>query len=68
MPNYIAPKIQRHIPMIIWVGKHFDGVTIDQLRVEKDKPLSHDNIFHTLLGLIGVETNVYKKDLDLTKN
>lgn len=68
MPNFLAPKEQRHVPLIMWVGKHFGGVKIGDLRARKDKPYSHDNIFHTLLGLIEIESTAYNQDLDITKN
>ena len=27
--------------------------------------LSHDNLFHTLLGLMNIETEVYQQDMDI---
>ncbi len=35
------------------------------MRLLRDEPLSHDNVFHTLLGLFEVESGVYdgRKDL-----
>ena len=68
LPNFIAPKTQRHVPMIMWIGKHFDGLTMAELRAKKDMPLSHDNITHTLLGLLEVESNTYNRALDLRNN
>ena len=29
-------------------------------------PQTHDNLFHTLLGLMDIETDLYQKNLDLT--
>ncbi|RWX50885.1 lipid A ethanolaminephosphotransferase, partial [Candidatus Electrothrix marina] len=37
----------------------------DLLEQEKDKELSHDNLFHTLLGFFAVKTSVYRNDLDI---
>lgn len=68
MPNFIAPKTQRHVPVIMWLGKHFDETTIDALRAKQDKPWSHDNIFHTILGTMEIQSNVYNKQLDLIHN
>ena len=28
-------------------------------------PYSHDNVFHSILGLLGVSTSVYKPELDI---
>lgn len=47
-PYAIAPKEQTHVPAIIWMGKNFD-FTIDQAKPFKDYPLSHDDVFCTLL-------------------
>lgn len=68
LPNFLAPTEQRHVPMIMWVGKNFRRVQIDELREKKDKPYSHDNIFHTLLGMLEIETRSHNKFLDITKN
>jgi lipid A ethanolaminephosphotransferase len=47
-PYMIAPKEQTHIPAIVWMGKYFD-YKLDQLMPYKDYPLSHDDLFCTLL-------------------
>lgn len=68
LPNFIAPRTQRHVPMIMWVGKDRDGSNrIANIGAKKDQPLSHDTISHTLLGLLEVETRVYNEQLDLGK-
>lgn len=48
MPYLIAPKEQTHVPAIIWMGNNFD-YKLDQLRPYQDTPLSHDDVFCTLL-------------------
>lgn len=68
IPNFIAPENQRHVPMIMWIGKKFDEISLKELKAKKDRSLTHDNIFHTLLGLMEVDSKVYKKDLDFIKN
>jgi len=47
-PYVIAPEEQTHVPAIVWMGKHFD-YQINQLMPYKDYPLSHDDLFCTLL-------------------
>ena len=34
------------------------------LRERRDAPLSHDNLFHTVLGQLGVATQAYRRELD----
>jgi lipid A ethanolaminephosphotransferase len=33
--------------------------------MSRDKPLSQDNLFHSMLGLLEVKSSVYQPDLDL---
>jgi lipid A ethanolaminephosphotransferase len=47
-PYSIAPKEQMHVPAIVWMGKNFD-FSVDQAKPYKDYPLSHDDVFCTLL-------------------
>lgn len=47
-PYMIAPKEQTHVPAIVWMGKNFN-YKLDQLKPYKDYPLSHDDLFCTLL-------------------
>jgi lipid A ethanolaminephosphotransferase len=47
-PYAMAPKEQTHVPAIVWMGKHFD-YNISQLQPYADYPLSHDDVFCTLL-------------------
>ena len=68
-PYIIAPKVQKHIPLLVWAQQE----TLQALGVDKnclhrlvDNPLSHDNVFHTLLGLGGITSKEYDADLDLS--
>ncbi len=65
MPYAIAPDAQTHPAAAIWVGNQFNGMTPEKLKSIADKPLSHDNLFHTLLGSYNVQTEVYKPELDI---
>ncbi len=47
-PYVIAPKAQKHIPVIIWTGKHFD-YQLDDIIPWQDYLLSQDDLFCTLL-------------------
>jgi lipid A ethanolaminephosphotransferase len=40
------------------------GMTLDCLRGRAGEALSHDNYFHTVLGLMDVKTQVYQPALD----
>ncbi len=65
LPYFMAPENQKHIPAIMWFG---EGFNIDRKRMREAarERYSHDNLFHTLLGLMDVETSVYNRDMDIT--
>jgi lipid A ethanolaminephosphotransferase len=63
LPYSVAPVEQKHVPMILWQGPRASGqvACITGLR---DAALSHDNLFHTALGLLGIAAAEYKQNLD----
>ena len=69
IPWSIAPDTQTHVPMVLWLSPEFRqaaGLREDCLRQRAAQPASHDNLFHTVLGLMGVGTSVYESGMDLT--
>lgn len=67
-PYAIAPDEQTHVPMMLWAGERYSarrGIDLDCVRNHADAPLSHDNFFHSVLGLADVQTTVRKAALDL---
>lgn len=64
-PYFIAPSQQTQIPFVLWTGKETKA-GIDQacLQATLNEPRSHDNLFHTVLGLMNVSTKVYEPALD----
>jgi len=65
LPYFIAPDSQRHIPAILWFGKNVDKMDMNSLLKIKDHTYTHDHLFHTILGLMNVETSVYDHRLDM---
>lgn len=65
MPYIIAPETQRHVPAIMWFGDSYDEIDRTALSVKVDKKYSHDNLFHTILGLLEIETTDYSKEMDI---
>lgn len=66
LPYFMAPDAQKHIGALFWFGKIFrEDERIKRLRSKQQKHFSHDNLFHTLLGLFNVKTKVYDKKLDM---
>ncbi|KQX16266.1 MULTISPECIES: phosphoethanolamine--lipid A transferase [unclassified Ensifer] len=66
-PYAIAPREQTQVPFIAWFSKPYQAAMgVDTACLAKDtaQPKSHDNLFHTVLGMMNVETKVYKPGLD----
>jgi lipid A ethanolaminephosphotransferase len=66
-PYMIAPSQQTHVPMILWASEGFlqnRGTKPECLKTLLANPYSHDNFFHTVLGLLDIKTQVYEKSLD----
>ena len=67
MPYFMAPAEQIKIPAFMWFGESLSKVIdVDSIKQKAEVAQTHDNLFHTLLGLMDVETKLYKKELDLT--
>jgi lipid A ethanolaminephosphotransferase len=69
MPFKLAPLEQTRIPMIYWsasgTGVGGQSASMCARGAATTRPISHDNLFHTELGLLEIETAVYKPELDL---
>jgi len=65
LPWFIAPDEQKHVAAVMWFGRNFDKEPIARLGEHRKDNLSHDNIFHTLLGLFELRTDTYDVKLDL---
>lgn len=64
MPYFIAPKEQTHVASIAWFDKQFSK---QRIKDKRDLALSHDGLFHTLLGLFDIKSKVYEQKLDFIK-
>jgi lipid A ethanolaminephosphotransferase len=68
MPYGIAPDVQKRVPWITWLSPAFEQrshVTTTCLQQHQDAAISHDNYFHSVLGLMNVNTSVYRDSLDI---
>ena len=68
-PYIIAPNEQTHVPWFFWgsdqyfINKGINKACLQQKALNDS--VSHDNLFHTLLGFYGVETASKDKNLDI---
>jgi lipid A ethanolaminephosphotransferase len=68
LPYAIAPATQTRVPMIMWLSPGLtaaQGIDVACLRQRAARPASHDNLFHSVLGLLMVDTQAYVPTLDL---
>ncbi|MGI4843705.1 MAG: phosphoethanolamine transferase [Janthinobacterium lividum] len=67
-PYRFAPKDQKHVPMILWLSSGFQQRSLLSsacMRGMQNQPLSHDNIYHTILGMMKVRNLVYSRSQDM---
>ncbi len=67
LPYALAPDTQTHVPMVTWLSGAMQkrlGIRVDCLQQHAAQPLSHDNLFHSVLGLLDVQTSLYKQEMD----
>ena len=66
IPYFMAPEEQTHIGALLWFGAQSkSSIDIDSIRQKATKPYSQDNLFDTILGVMGVQTAVYDKRKDI---
>lgn len=68
-PRFMAPDTQLKVPMVMWLGDAFaKAMEIDPacLTDAAAHPTSHDILFHSVLGLLDVQTSARDASLDLT--
>ncbi|WP_241622585.1 phosphoethanolamine transferase EptA [Rosenbergiella australiborealis] len=69
LPYMVAPIQQKHVPMLVWLSPDYQqryavntGCMTEQANRMQS---SQDNLFPTMLGLLGVQTKEYQPKLDL---
>ncbi len=68
IPYSIAPSTQTHVPMMLWMANSNDfGINAECMQKKSSLPVSHDNIFHTVLGLADIKTKAYDAEMDLAE-
>ena len=67
-PWLFAPSEQTHVPMMLWMSDGFQqrfGIDRACLDARAEQALSHDNVFHSVLGMLDIDTAVRNPKLDL---
>ena len=67
LPYAFAPEAQKRVPFVAWFGADLAaqrGLDLACIGRSLDAPLSHDNLYHSVLGLLDVTTPTYRRELD----
>ena len=67
-PLFMASETQTQVPMVLWMDLAFRaamGLDESCLREAALRPASHDNYFHSVLGLLDITTGARDPGLDL---
>ncbi len=72
LPYAIAPDVQKKVPMVMWFSPGLGSgahATLDLacLRRQARAPVTHDHLFHTVLGLVDVKTALREPAWDLSE-
>ena len=68
MPYGFAPRAQKEVPMLFWASQGYaerTGLSMGCLRARSHDAVSHDNLYHTVLGALAVRDVVYDSSLDI---
>ncbi|MCL2791322.1 MAG: phosphoethanolamine--lipid A transferase [Desulfobulbus sp.] len=72
LPYAIAPEEQKHIPFVLWMSermKQNDHINYDCLKNKaRTQAFTHDNLFHSLLSLLEVQSTLYQPEKDIFRD
>jgi len=71
IPYAIAPSEQVEVPMLWWLPRTTaSALGFDEscFRGKASRGASHDNLYHTILGMLGVKTPRYRAERDLSSD
>lgn len=65
-PFSIAPDVQKKVPFIVWMSDEFKKQKgIGNNDIGKGSSYSQDNVFHSVMGALGMRSEIYNKHLDI---
>jgi lipid A ethanolaminephosphotransferase len=67
LPYALAPEVQKHVAWVTWLSAAMErrtGLSAGCLQRQSDLRVSHDHLFHSVLGLLQVQTRAYRPQLD----
>lgn len=67
LPYQMAPEVQKHVPLVAWFDPALQArgkLSTACLAADRDTALTHDNLYHTVLGVMDVTTPSYHPVFD----
>ena len=69
LPYGFAPDAQKKIPWVVWFSENFKRDNLNKEGcssfINVSSKINHDNYFHSVLGLLKVNSSLYNSDLDI---
>ncbi len=68
MPYSFAPRVQKEVPMLFWASQGYlerSRLSMGCMRAHAHDAVSHDNLYHTVLGAMAVRDAIYDPSMDL---
>jgi lipid A ethanolaminephosphotransferase len=67
-PYMFAPAEQTQVPLVLWMSAEYRkrfAVSDACVRAKTGEAFSHDNLYHTVLGALGVNSARYRASMDM---
>ncbi len=67
-PYFMAPETQTKVPMVVWMSPEYQkqfGIDQSCIAQQADQTMSHANLFHSVLGMLDIQTTMRKEKLDI---
>jgi lipid A ethanolaminephosphotransferase len=68
MPYRFAPRMQKQVPMLLWISEGYlqrARLNLECLQAHSRVPVSHDVLYHTILGAAETRDGAYDPNLDV---
>ena len=69
-PQWMGPSEQTEVPMVMWISDAFAsdyGVDRKALAQTAEGKVTHESLYHTVLGLLKVKSTTMRSEFDLTR-
>jgi lipid A ethanolaminephosphotransferase len=71
LPYWMAPKAQTQVPLLWWMSEPYASsakLTPECVASKRQDSFSHDNVFHSLLGMFQIKTSLYQASKDMFRS